>query len=285
MNSPALFTVLNSKRIAALVGAAQRRVCYAAPGLQLPVAEALCAVASHLPREVVTVSVDLDERVMRMGYGDLAAIQRLQAANVLIRNSPGLRTAVVIVDDTGYIFTPTALYLEAEPHSEETPNAIRLSPEQLAEVLIRLSPAAKAEAVAQAATETERERIEQTPIEVGVVPVTPAEVKRVAASLEQAPPVKFDIARQVRVFEPYLQYVELSLTGAAIQRHRVAIPKDILKLGSAKDLEGRLRTTFDLIEKSSQLSSKALEDDLNEIRKNYTPSLGKDHGRVTLTTQ
>jgi hypothetical protein len=32
MNSTALFTVLNSKRIAALVSTAQQRVCYAAPG-------------------------------------------------------------------------------------------------------------------------------------------------------------------------------------------------------------------------------------------------------------
>ena len=80
----------------------------------------------------------------------------------------------------------------------------------------------------------------------------------------------------------YLQYVDLKLEGAAIQRHRVAIPPNIQKLGGAKDLEGRLKTTFDLIEKGGKLSSKALEDSLNEIRKNYTPSLGKDHGRVVL---
>ncbi len=175
------------------------RVCYAAPDLQLPVAEALCAVATRLPREAITVSIGLNEYVMRRGYGDIAADQRLQTAQILIRNSPGLRTAVVIVDDTGFIFTPTALYLEPEPHSEETPHAVRLTPEQLAEVLVRLSPAAKAEAVAQAVTEEERERIEATPIEVGVAAVTPVELQRVAASLEQAPPVKFDIARQVRV--------------------------------------------------------------------------------------
>jgi hypothetical protein len=94
--------------------------------------------------------------------------------------------------------------------------------------------------------------------------------------------VRFDLARQVRVFEPYLQYVELSLTGAAIQRHRLAIPPIIQKLGGSKDLENRLRTTFELIEKGSKLSSKPLEDALNEIRKNFTPSLGKDHGRVVL---
>jgi hypothetical protein len=100
--------------------------------------------------------------------------------------------------------------------------------------------------------------------------------------LEEAPPVQFDIARQVRVFNAYIQYVELKLSGAAIQRHRIAIPPSIQKLGGSKDLEGRLKTTFDLIEKGGKLSSKALEDTLNEIRKNFTKSLGKDHGRVAL---
>ena len=76
--------------------------------------------------------------------------------------------------------------------------------------------------------------------------------------------------------------MELSLTGAAIQRHRMAIPEKIQKLGGSKELESRLRTTFELIEKGSKLSSKPLEDALNEIRKNFTPSLGKDHGRVVL---
>jgi len=94
--------------------------------------------------------------------------------------------------------------------------------------------------------------------------------------------VSFDVVRQVRVFEPYLQYVELTLSGAAIQRHRVRVPLALQNLGAATDLAGRLRTTFDLVEKSSQLSSKVIEGELHEIRKNFTPSLGKDHGRVVL---
>ena len=61
--------------------------------------------------------------------------------------------------------------------------------------------------------------------------------------------------------------LELSLTGAAVQRHRVRIPKTLQNLGASKDLEGKLKTTFDLIEKGSSLSSKALEDELNENRK------------------
>jgi hypothetical protein len=117
---------------------------------------------------------------------------------------------------------------------------------------------------------------------VGSEEVSDVQFSKVATTLKEVPPVRFDLARQVRVFEPYLQYVELSLTGAAIQRHRLAIPPSIQKLGGSKELENRLRTTFELIEKGSKLSSKPLEDALNDIRKNFTPSLAKDHGRVVL---
>ena len=112
--------------------------------------------------------------------------------------------------------------------------------------------------------------------------MTDGRFERVAQALKAAPPVRFDLARRVRVFNSYLQYVELKLTGAAIQRHRLAIPPNILELGGDEDLEGRLRTTFDLIEKGGKLSSRRLEHELNEIRKNFTLSLGKNYGRVVL---
>jgi hypothetical protein len=157
-----------------------------------------------------------------------------------------------------------------------------MSDAQRAEALARLAPAAKAIAVALAVTEEEKLRIEALPVEVGSSAVDQLVFTVVAQRLSEAPPVRFDLARQVRVFEPYLQYVELSLSGAAIQRHRLAIPEKIQKLGGSVDLEGRLRTTFELIERGGKLSSKPLEDALNEIRKDFTPSLGKDHGRVAL---
>ena len=157
-----------------------------------------------------------------------------------------------------------------------------MSGEQVAQALARLSPAAKTIAIAQAKTPEAKQHIEALTVDVVSAPITPEKLAEVTSSLETAPPVRFDLARQVRVFEPYLQYVELSLTGAAIQRHRMAIPEKIQNLGGSEELENRLRTTFELIEKGSKLSSKPLEDALNEIRKNFTPSLGKDHGRVVL---
>lgn len=41
--------------------------------------------------------------------------------------------------------------------------------------------------------------------------------QEVSAALKAAPPVAFDVVRQVRVYEPYLQYVEMRLSGAALQ--------------------------------------------------------------------
>jgi hypothetical protein len=278
----ALFCSLTPLRIAESVRKAQQAVCYAGPGIQLDLAQAMVEVAGRLGQEMLTVSLDFDDRVMRMGYGNVDAVQLLLDAGIAVQSSPGLRTALVVVDNEGYIFTPTALYLEAEPSDGAASNAVRMSGEQVAQALARLSPAAKTIAIAQAKTPEAKQRIEVLTVDVVSAPITPEKLAEVAASLKEAPPVRFDLARQVRVFEPYLQYVELSLTGAAIQRHRMAIPEKIQKLGGSKELENRLRTTFELIEKGSKLSSKPLEDALNEIRKNFTPSLGKDHGRVVL---
>lgn len=282
MTTDALFCSLSPDRIADLVRHAQRAVCYAAPGIQLDLAQAMVETAGRLGKEMLTVSLDFDDRVMRMGYGDIGAVTLLLDAGISVNSSPGLRTALVVVDNEGYVFTPTALYLEAEPSDGAASNAMRMSGEQVAQALARLSPAAKAIAVAQAKTPEAKQQIEALTVDVVSAPITEAKLAEVKTSLKEVPPVRFDLARQVRVFEPYLQYVELSLSGAAIQRHRMAIPLSIQKLGGSKDLESRLRTTFELIEKGSKLSSKPLEDALNEIRKNFTPSLGKDHGRVVL---
>lgn len=281
MSEP-LFLSLNSSSIAAEIRKAEHSVCYAAPGIQVEPAKAMAEVAGRIGPELITVCLDFDERVMRMGFGDLRSVKLLRDAGISVSSTSGLRTGLVIVDQQGHIFTPTALYLEAEDRPADAPNAMRLSKNQVTEALARLSPAAKAIAIAMAKTDEDRQRIRETAVEVPSKPVAAQAIEQVERRLTEAPPARFDVARQVRVFNAYLQYVELSLTGAAIQRHRLAIPPSIQKLGGAKDLEGRLRTTFDLIEKGGKLSSKALEDRLNQVRKSFTPSLGRDHGRVVL---
>ena len=281
MEFDSLFYHLSTDRIVEIINDAQTTICYAGPGIQTETSKAMIEAANRLGREMVMVWIDFSDSVFRMGYGEIEAVKLLRTAGIEVRHAPDLRSALIIVDNEGYTFTPTPLYLEAEPNINVR-NALRLSRDQIAEALARMSPAATTIAVTLATTPEEQSRISNLPFEKNSGTVNDIQLKQVENQLKEAPPVKFDLARQVRVFESYLQYVELSLNGAAIQRHRVAIPSSIQQLGTSKDLDHRLRTTFELIENNSALSSKKLEDDLNEIRKNFTPSLGNKNGRVIL---
>ncbi len=280
-----LFCALDSQRIVELVRSARRFVCYAGPGIRSAPAQAMAEAAARIGPEMVTAALDFDERVLRMGFGDFEAVKRLRDAGILINNAPGLRSAFLLVDDEGYVFTPFALYLEPEPTTDRAVNAMRLSSEQLREALARLSPGARDIAKAQAKTEQERQRIAAIPVEINSQPIDQKTIEHVATRLNEAPPVKFDVERQVRVYNAYIQYVDLKLTGAAIQHRKITVPPSISRLGGGEDMEGRLRTTYDLIQKGAELSSKKLDGELQQIRKDFTPSLGKDRGRVVLKAQ
>lgn len=129
MTIDALFCSLSSASIADQIRSAKRAVCYAGPGIQIDLAQAMVDAAKGLGREMLTVCLDFDDRVMRMGYGDVEAVKLLIDSGIVVSSAPGLRTALVIVDGEGFIFTPTALYLEAEPTAGAAFNAIRMSGE------------------------------------------------------------------------------------------------------------------------------------------------------------
>lgn len=302
MELQTLFSLLTSEGIASFLEGASHSVCYVAPGIQMEPAMVLDHLAEELGPEMITVCLDFNERVLRMGYGSIEAVEILRGAGIAVRSAPGMRTAFIIVDKEGYMFTPTALLLEAEPEKNPSPNAMRLSPDQITEILSRFSPLEKALAKANSETPEEKARIEAipdaitpdairndplaafkpAPMVLESHPVQDEALAKIKKQLEQAPPAKFDVARQVRVYSAYLQYVELSLRGAAIQRHKVQIPKILHRLGDNRELENRLKTTFDLIDKDSNVSSKDLEDELKEIRDTFTCTLDKEKGRVIL---
>lgn len=110
MKPAGILTALPSRSIAALARQAERRVVYAAPGIHPQPAAALVELASRLPISSITISLDFDEQTLRMGYGTLEAVEVLSAAGIAPTHSPGFRSGILIVDDRGWIFTPTALY-------------------------------------------------------------------------------------------------------------------------------------------------------------------------------
>ena len=74
--SDSLFCSLDSSTISREISEAQISVCYAAPGIQQEPADALAALAQRIGPELITICLDFDERVMRMGFGDVASRSR-----------------------------------------------------------------------------------------------------------------------------------------------------------------------------------------------------------------
>jgi hypothetical protein len=283
MNSDQFFTQIDSEELGIIINNAEESVILAVPGIQCEVAQPLIAAADRLGNEMVIVCLDVNEQAMRLGYGDIKAVEHLQKNNMVIQHIDHLRFALIIVDGQGYSFTPTALYLESEATSTLGFNAIKLTVEQVKEATVRLSPAAKAIAIATCSDETQRNALAQIQPCMPNNPIDDNAIKSISKSLTETPAVEFDVSRQVRVYNSYLQYVEVHMTGAAIQRQKIAMPRKLEAIGTADtDLEGRFKTSFDLLAKDNQLSSKALEKELKSIRDQFTASLGRDKGRVLL---
>lgn len=69
MKNLPLLSALSDARIAKVILTATRRVVYAAPGIQEQPANALMVVIKKETPPYLTVSLDFDERTLRMGYG------------------------------------------------------------------------------------------------------------------------------------------------------------------------------------------------------------------------
>lgn len=281
----ALFTAMSDEKMAGLIAEARHRVIVAVPAVRDRAAKALCDAVPRLGAEFVGIVLDCDEEVFRLGYGSIEAIHLLRQAGCRIRQSSGLRIGALVCDNFAWVFSPTALYVQPETQSDETPNAIALKAADVERIVAGILPIRK-----RSVTESDSsievppgilQEIERAPVEIGIIELEERLLKDTHASLELAPPLAFDVARQVRVFEAYIQYVEISLRGCAIQRHRLELPKSIQGI-EGTDLDSRLHTNFELIEKSSKVSSSTLEKQLNKVRDDFTRPLGKPWGRVIL---
>ena len=73
--SSRVFITLNQEVLTELVRKAERRVCYAAPGIYDWVAEALIGVWDSIEKDAVAVIVDPDPFVMQVGYGTEQALR------------------------------------------------------------------------------------------------------------------------------------------------------------------------------------------------------------------
>jgi hypothetical protein len=292
MSAPSISTVDDSLLVA-LIGSAKRRVMLVAPGVSLPVAEALSLAWHRLPASAVSVVLDVDPEVCRLGYGTEPALTHLQQTATKLGQTlchePGIRIALLIADDRTVIFSPTPLLIESQPLSSRPVDNLELNlggsraapPKPNAIFLDTPPPALASDLGLTSAGEATRT--------VGLDPVVPAKIQALKTDLTQNPPMSFDIARYERVFNAQIEFVELSVIGCSVSKHTAPIPSDLMGLAHDEKTRQRLRSSFkiigehDAVDAAGTLSEKTIHDRRKQISDTYLRSL-KGYGVAILRT-
>lgn len=119
------FCAVGDPTLIQLISCAQDRIVFVAPGLTLAVADALGRRFDEIDGMDITVVLDADEDVCRIGYGEVAALQRLHALaqkkGFWLKSQPGLRVGVLLADKQTLVWSPTPCSVEAPPESEPRP--------------------------------------------------------------------------------------------------------------------------------------------------------------------
>ena len=242
------FTTATDEGVIDMIRSAQRRLAVIAPGVTTPVANALAERMIDLPQLSLTVILDADPEVYRMGYGEPEALTMIRKASkdsmFDLREQPGVRIGVIISDDVTMVYAPVSRNVEAGSTSAERPNAVVLG-----------GSATDALAVASGTTPgleapgTGRDRELPTSQEIGQAALEPSKVEKMEADLKANPPRPFDLTRRLTVFVSEVQFVELRLTNAMLSSRKIRLLPHFLKFedaGLRQDIESSLRIPIDL---------------------------------------
>ena len=276
MDKQPSITYVDDDKLIEAIHNAQHRLVFMAPGVSLDIAAALTDAWERLSTTAVTVILDVDPEVCRLGYGTLEGLKALRDAassfGALVCHQPGVRIGLLISDNTTLVYSPTPLLIEAGSKQSEQPNAIVLDsvPNHVArDIGLGDNP--------------NLDRV------IGLDPVKPQQIDELAQDLAVAPPVKFDLARQVRVFTSRFQFVELEMSGCYISLKKVPIPSNLMGLANEESIQSQLHAHFNLVNKGSLevkdgdrvLTEESLRKKKQKIAKDYLISL-KSYGNVVL---
>ncbi|KMK67575.1 hypothetical protein [Puniceibacterium sp. IMCC21224] len=280
------FTAASDEEIIDLIQFAEQRLVVAAPAFSLAVAEALAERMSDLPKLAMTIILDADPEVYRMGYGEVAALESIRAAaakeSFRLQEQAGIRIGLVISDDSTLVYAPISSNIEAGSTSSDKPNGIYLDG-AVTEMLAEKS----------AGIDVQGQPVKA---EIGNESLSAARVAATQQDLKDTPPLPVDLTRKLNVFITRVQYVELKAKGYQISRRRAELPKEFFgmdsddlkeritgRIGTPLDGIGKLDVEITIGEKTEKLSvdEKFLQKERDEIQKALTHVMAK-RGRIIL---
>lgn len=277
------FITINDKDICDLINRAEHRVIYVAPGISRNIGTSILQFISKNQYDNIEIIIDSNPEVCRLGYGDIDAVELLFKKGIMLRRCNGIRIGVIICDNNAFIYTPTALLIEEES-SINSPNAISIVYEQAQKLIDSICPSNVY--TMDGNSNGQVSIFEITGVDeshhIKTTTMNSKELEIIKEDLSICPPQRFDLARRVRVYHSYVQFVELKLSGCNIGRHTITIPSKLLNvIKEPKDTE-RLKATYRLLGEGSKVSGKEIDDKVSKLRKMYIKSLGARFGSVIL---
>ena len=209
-----IFIPVTDDRLQANILSAQKRLVFIAPGVSASVAKALAAVMTRSSRPHMVIVLDVNADVYHLGFGDpegLAILTKCaNAKGVIIAQQEGIRTGILISDETTLIFSPTALCVEENSKAAPKMNGIDLPGGNLKKL--------------ESACDASAEGSDAVKREIGLDPVQPKQLEKVQKQLQENPPVPVDIQRKRRVWSTKFEYVDLDVHGINISKKKIKIP-------------------------------------------------------------
>ena len=245
----------DSRTIVGLVESAVARLVVLAPAVPIEVAKAIRERWLALGPDKVSVTLDVDPEVYRLGYGDPESLPLLEATGrevgSLLQCHPGVRIGVVVADGAVLVYSPIPALIEAGPRAPTQPTGLLIS--------------GSVDAVEGALGVGPGGVLDQ---EVGLDKATLSDIDEVAKDLAANPPQKFDVARTVRVFNAAFQFVELSITGTQMHRRKVQIPSYLLGVAE-RNVQDELTAALQVVPDGHELSGETIKRKRRRIEKRY----------------
>jgi hypothetical protein len=240
------FCAVDDTAIIKLIQGANKRIVYIAPGVHEPVAKSLKQRYEEMFPIDITVILDTDEDVCRIGYGDIEGLKLLTDLSkskgkkgFVVRSQPGLRLGVLLADEEMMVWSPTPRSVEAPPNSAtQHPSDNSVQPLAPNGLLLGMNPGKQvADAITAEGTDSTAGSAE-----IGKSAVTSEQVKEAVNALKNNPPVPVDLARITLVFSTKLQFIELTVKGAKISRSQIKVPGTLLNADVKGDLRGLIES-------------------------------------------
>ena len=213
---------ITPKSLANEISHANQRVYYSGAGIDTEVSDILIRSKQLNPSLEVIVVIDCTAHARRLGYGTQTSIQQLQQHKIQVFQQQGVRLSFCIVDQSAWVFSfPPQLVEGYESFSGF--NCIELNANQIETLAKQLSLL-----IVQETTESDLNFDYLGHVGNHLKPfsflsmtqkLTNEQLIQLDQDLEQNPPQRFDVSRQVQVFNSRVEFVEVELIGGSIDRH------------------------------------------------------------------